>query len=173
MKVAGRHYVTGAVCIAVMFLFVVKFAPLCIAVSSDEAGEAVKTAERDLGSAFMAVAEAEGAGANVSVLLDKLNAGGVFLSEAHSAFSAGNYESAFSSALACSSAVEGVVGDAARLKIAAEVASVANIFLTTTGSVIGLALVLILGFVGWRFLKRRYFRRVLEMKPKVVDHESQ
>jgi hypothetical protein len=163
--------VTGTVCLTVLFLFVVQFVPLCFAVSFDEAGEAVKTAERDLGSAFMAVAEAEGAGANVSVLLDKLGAAGVFLSEAHSAFSAGNYESAFSSAVACSSAAEGVFGDAARLKMDAEVASVESLFLTTAGSVIGVGLVLILGFVGWRFLKRRYFRRVLEMKPKVVDHD--
>jgi len=171
LKFAGGHCVTGTVCLTVLFLFVVQFVPLCFAVSSDEAGEAVKTAEQDLSSAFMAVAETEVAGANVSVLLDKLNAAGVFLSEAHSTFSAGNYESAFSSAVACSSAVEGVVGDAARLKMDVEVASVESLFLTTAGSVIGVGLVLILGFIGWRFLKRRYFRRVLEMKPKVVDHD--
>ena len=167
LKFAGRRCVLGAVCLAALVLFVVQFVPLCFAVSFDEAAEAVGRAERDSGSAFVAVAEAAGAGADVSVLLDKLDGAGVFLSEANAAFRVGDYESAFSSAVACSSAVEGVVGDAARLKVAAEVAHNASFVLTLVVSVIGVAVILVCAFFGWMFLKRRYFRRVLGMKPEV------
>ena len=167
LKFERRHCVNGAVCLAVLVLFVVQFVPLCFAVSFDEAGEALRMAEQDLGSAFVAVAEAEGAGADVSVLLDKLDAAGVFLSEAHSAFKVGNYESAFSFAVACSSAVEGLVGEGAHLKVDAEIAHNASLFLTLIVSGIGVGVVLVCAFFGWRFLKRRYFRRVLDMKPEV------
>lgn len=167
LKFADRRFVFVAGCVAVMFLFVVQFVPVCFAVGFDEAAEAMGRAERDLGSAFVAVAEAEGAGANVSVLLGKLDAAGVFLSEADAAFRVGDYESAFSSAAACSSAVEGVIGDAARLKVAAELNQKVAFVVTLVASGVGVAVISVCAFFGWIFLKRRYFRRVLDMKPEV------
>jgi hypothetical protein len=167
LKFASRVCVNGVVWIVLLFLFMVQFVPLCFAGSSDEAGEALERAEQDLGSAFAAVAEAEGAGADVSVLLDTLDIAGGFLSEAHVAFSAGNYESAFSLAVACSSAVDGVAEDAARLKVAAEIAQSASFFSTLTVSGIGVGVAIVCACFVWWFLKRRYFRRVLDMKPEV------
>jgi hypothetical protein len=167
LKFAGRRCVIGAVCLVVLVLFVVGFVPLCFAVSFDEAAETIGRAESDLGSAFVAVAAAEGAGADVSLLLDKLDAAGVFLSEAHSAFRVGNYEGAFSSAVACSSAVEGVVGEGARLKVDAEISHNTMLLLTVVVTGVGVGLLLVFAFFGWRFLKRKYFRRILDMKPQM------
>jgi hypothetical protein len=155
-----------AVCLIVLMLLAVCFVPVCFAVDAAKASDAISQAERDLGSAYAAVAEAEGAGANVSALLDKLNAGGVFLSEAHSAFEIGDYGGAFSSAVACSGAVGGVVDDAARLKENAGIAHNAVLLLTAVVSGIGVGVLLVCAFIFWRFLKRWYFRRVLEMKPE-------
>jgi hypothetical protein len=164
---SGRNIYKGpAVCLA-MSIILVWFVPLCFAVSIDEAAEAIGRAEYDLGSAFVAVAEAERAGADVSVLLDKLDSAGGFLSEANVAVSAGNYESAYSFAVACSSAVDGVAEDAVRLKVAAEIAQSASFFSTLIVSGIGVGVVIVGACFVWWFLKRRYFRRVLDMKPEV------
>jgi hypothetical protein len=156
-----------AVCLTVSMLLAVWFVPACFAVDAVEASGAISQAERDLGSAYVVVAEAESAGADVSVLLNKLGSAGDFLSEAYVAFRAGDYGNASVLAMECSRAVEGVVGDATRLKADAERAHSDRLLLTVTESGVGLILLLVLGFSGWRFLKRRYYGRVLDTKPQV------
>ena len=169
MKLIDRN------CVLVVFLVVLLFSlvsvPLCFAVGSEEANVAMEEAEDDLGSAFVMVAVAQGAGANVNVLLDALNGAGVFLSEARSAFRVGDYESAFSSAVSCSDAVRGVVDEAARLKVDAEVAHNAELLATAAESGFGVGLLLIFAFLGWRFLKGRYYRRILDTKPKAEESQ--
>jgi len=156
-----------AVCLTVSMLLAVWLVPACFAVDAVEANTAIGQAERDLGSAYAVVAEAEGAGADVSVLLNKLGSAGDFLSEAYAAFRTGDYGNASVLAMECNHAVEGVAGDATRLKLDAERARSDRLLLTSVGSGVGLVLLLVLGFSGWRFLKRRYHKRVLDMKPQV------
>jgi hypothetical protein len=151
----------------VLVLLAVLFVPSCFAVGACEASTAVGQAEHDLGSAYIAVAEAEDAGADVSALLNKLNSTGDFLSEAYAALSIGNYVSASVLAIDCSSAVEGIAGDAARLKADAERASSDRLFLAVAESGVGLGLLFVFGFLGWKLLKRWYFKRALDMKPQV------
>jgi hypothetical protein len=66
----------------------------------------------------------------------------------------------------CSNAVEGVAGDAARLKTDAESD---RLLLSSVGSSVGLVLLLVFGFLGWKLLKRRYFKRTLDMKPQMEE----
>jgi hypothetical protein len=155
-----------AICLIVLMLLAAWFVPACFAVDAVEANAAIGQAERDLGSAYVAVAEAEGAGADVSVLLNKLEGAGDFLSEAYSAFRVGDYENASVLAMECSNAVEGVAGDAARLKTDAESD---RLLLSSVGSSVGLVLLLVFGFLGWKLLKRRYFKRTLDMKPQMEE----
>ena len=164
-----KSYRNVAVCLAVSVLLVVWLVPACFAVDAVEASGAIGQAERDLGSAYVVVAEAEGAGADVSVLLDKLGSAGDFLSEAYVAFRAGDYGNASLLAMECSHVVEGVAGDAARLKVDAERAHSDRLLLTATASGVGLVLLLVFGFFGWKFLKRWYFRRALDMKPRLGE----
>jgi hypothetical protein len=155
------------VCFAVLTLTTASFLPTCFAVDATEASGAIGQAEHDLGSAFAVVAEAESAGADVSVLLNKLENADDFLTEAYIAFRAGDYGNARLFAVNCSRAVEGVADDAARFNANAETARSDRLFLTVTESGAGLVLLLVLGFFGWSFLKKRYFKRVLGMKPEV------
>ena len=166
----SRKFAIGAFCL-VLSLFMVQFVHFCSAISYTEASEALELAENDLNSAFVAVAEAESAGAVVSELLEKLNLAGVFLSESQSSFGAEDYDRAFSSATACIVAVEDLVGSSRYLKVQAETVYNDRLFLTAIGSSVGLALVLFLGFIFWRFIKRRYFKRTFEMKPKGVNYQ--
>lgn len=167
MKRRTKGYRSVAVCLIVAMLLAVWLVPACIAVDAVEASGAISQAERDLGSAYAVVAEAERSGADVSALLNKLGSAGDFLSEAYAAFRTGDYANARALAMECSSAIEGVAGDAARLKADAERARSDRLLLTSVGSGVGLVLLLVLGFSGWRFLKRRYHKRVLDMKPQV------
>jgi hypothetical protein len=156
-----------AVCLIVSMLLVVWFVPRCFAVDAVEANGAIGQAERDLGSAYVVVGEAESAGANVSVLLNRLGSAGDFLSEAYVALRAGEYGNASSLAAECSHSVAGIAGDAARLKADAERARSDRLLFTAGGSGVGLVLLFVFGFFGWRFLKRWYSRRVLDMKPEM------
>jgi len=162
---------SGAVCLFVLILAVIQFIPTGFAVSSDEAIDVLNVAERDLSSAFIMVAEAENAGADASQLLIKLGNAGNFLSEAYASFKSGDYDAASSLALECSNTIALIAGDAAGLKADAKKAYFDRITSTLVMSVAGVCLVLVFGLVGWRFLKRRYFKRVLDMKPKLVGSQ--
>ncbi|MCW3997873.1 MAG: hypothetical protein NWF10_04815 [Candidatus Bathyarchaeota archaeon] len=157
-----------AICI-VALIFAVGYVPVCFAVDVVEATSAINQAELSLNSAFVAVAEADDAGADVVRLLDKLDVAGDFLSGAHLAFRAGDHESASLLAVECSNSVEGLATDAGWLKADAERTKTNNLLLTAVGSGVGLVLLLVLGIVGWRVFKKRYSERVLEMRPEVEE----
>jgi hypothetical protein len=169
MKRRTKGYGSVAVCLIVAMLLAVWLVPACSAVDAVEASSAIGQAERDLGSAYAVVAEAEGAGADVSALLNKLGSAGDFLSEAYGAFRTGDYAGASALATECSNAVKGVADDAARLKTYAEAARSNRLFFTVLGSSVGLVLLAVLGFMGWTLLKQRYLRRALDMKPQVEE----
>ena len=168
---ACKSKVLGSVvfCLVVLMLLAVWLVPCCFAVDAAEANAAIDQAERDLGSAYVVVAEAEGAGADVSVLLSKLGGAGDILSEAYAALRIGDYAEASALGLNCSSAVEGVAVDAASLKTDANKAHNDKLRAIMTISGIGLVLLIVFGFLGWKLLKRRYFRRILDMKPQVEE----
>jgi hypothetical protein len=156
-----------AVYLTVLTLTTACFLPMCFAVDAAEASGTIGQAEHDLGSALAAVAEAESAEADVSALLNKLESANDFLSEAYAAFRTGDYGNASLFAVNCSHAVEGVADDASRLNANAKTTRSDRLLLTVTESGAGLVLLLVLGLIGWRLLKRRYFRRILDMKPLV------
>jgi hypothetical protein len=153
-----------AIYLLLMMFIVSWFLPTCFCTDAIEASTAINQAEETLNLAYIGVAKAEADGADISLLLDELDAGGVFLSAAHSAFRSGDFESAFSSAVACSSAVNGVADDAARLDIDAKEAHINRLFLTAVASGISVCFILIIAFFGWKFLKRWYSKRGLAVK---------
>ncbi|HLE75670.1 MAG TPA: hypothetical protein VI864_06460 [Candidatus Bathyarchaeia archaeon] len=167
MKHKAKTCRSVAVCLIVSMLLTVWLVPACFAVDAAEASGTIDQTEHDLSSAFAMVAEAESAGANVSALLNKLEIAGDFLSRAYAAFGTGDYENANSLAVDCSHTLKGLANDAASLKLDAEKAQGDRLLFTAMWSGMGEVSLLVLGFLGWKFLKRRHFRRVLDMKPQV------
>ncbi len=157
-----------AFCI-VALTFAAVYMPVCFAVDVVEATEAINQAELSLNSAFVAVAEAYEAGADIKELLENLDIAGDFLSEAHMAFRSGDYETASELAVKCGNAVEDIVALANRIVANAEQEKTQLLILTVGGSCTGLILLLVFGVVGWKFLKKHYYKRVFEMKPKVEE----
>jgi hypothetical protein len=142
---------------------------ICFAVDLNEAAEEINRAEISLNSAFVAVVEAYGAGAEVEGLVKHLEVSGGFLSEANLAFRSGDYEAAILFAAECRNAVSGLVAEAEELEAVAERTKSDTVFLTMFLSGVGFVLLLVLGFVGWLVLKERYFESVLEMRPEVEE----
>jgi hypothetical protein len=157
-----------AVFVVVFLVMLVWLVPVCFAVDASEAGKAINQANQDLNAAYVKVAEADSAGADVSALMNELNSAGTYLSKANAAFNAGDYESASALATDCSNSVKGVESEAANLESYAQGAHDSMILLAVFVSAIGVVFVVVLGLMGWRLLKRRYFREILDKQPKVA-----
>jgi len=140
-------------------------------VSEDEASLALTNAEKDLVLAYQAVLEAEQAGANVSSLVPKLNEAGEYLARAQVEYRIGHFENATNFAGSSRSIGDEVQNAAAGLKTSAFFERVQHMWFMMIGSLAGMILVFLGSFWVWRAFKRRYYRRVLGMKPEVVSGE--
>ena len=144
---------------------------ICFAAEKVEADEALVRAEEDLASAYVAVEDAGIAGANVSVLLVRLDITGGLLSDAYNAYRLGDFDRAYTYAVNCSDRIAEIVSEALGLKSQAERAYNDMLLLTAGASSAGLSVLFVLSLFVWRFLKKKYVERFLKMKPQVRDAE--
>lgn len=154
-------------CFFLSFLMISFFIQGCSAIDQSVADEALVNAENVLASAYVAVAEAENAGVNISEFLVRLEVAGKLLADANNTYRIGDYDKAYLYAINCSDTVSGIVFEALILKSEAEELYSRNLLLAGAFSSFSLSVLLVLSLFGWRFLKNRYFKRVLGMKPEV------
>jgi hypothetical protein len=157
--------------LVVVFLFCLS-TPHVFAVDGDEAQDAINSAESQLNLVYGAVLEAESVGADVSGLLVKLNNSSVLLSEAVNQYRIGNFSEAKVFAVQCFDSLNGVDVEADVLRDGAVFARKQLLFVSAIESAFGIGIVLYVGFFGWRFFRKKYYRRVLEMKPEVQADDS-
>ena len=137
------------------------------ATSQDVAAGDISNAEQSLSQAFVAVLDAEKAGANVSGLLNRLNDGADLLSQSRVAFDDGSFDEAARLANS-STGVSGEVWDeAARFSVEASDAAVDRGWLFLAVSIVAVSIALVASIFGYRYFKRYYYRRLLRMKPRV------
>lgn len=159
--------------ISVLLLFLLPvFIPWVSASSEDVAILSITQAEESLASAFEAVLDAEMAGANVSGLLGRLNVGGEYLAEAYAYVRLGDSENAGRFAGLCVEAVDDVESEAVGLRDEAVRLGEADFGVKFFGSVVGVVVVVVAGFVVWRVFRRRYHEKVLGLRPEVASGES-
>jgi predicted DNA repair protein MutK len=162
MKERKRRFNNLLICFISAFLLLSMLTPVCFAVDVDQARSSVSRAEQTLGSVYFQVADAAASGADVSGLLNKLDVAGSYLSEAFAALKRDDYEQALQKAASCENELTGLEEQAVSLKAEAKDASDLGLSERVIGSVIGLVLVIVLGFFGWRILKRTYLKRSLD-----------
>lgn len=138
----------------------------------DVALSTIERAELAVNVAYEAVLDAEGAGANVSGLLNELNDGAEALSKAYISNRVGNFDDAIYFADLCYDLVGSIEAEANELWDVVVVDRDLRLLLTSFGSVLAVVCIFCVGFFGWRFFKSRYHRRVLKMKPGVASNES-
>lgn len=134
-----------------------------------EATATISEAEQAIAAGFEAALDAEQAGANVSSLLVRLNEGAEYLSAAQTAFTDGNYSEADRLSDLSSAISAQVQSDAQILKAEAINAAVNRFRLYLASSAVAMIAVVTVTLLGYRLLKKRYFKRLLEMKPEVKE----
>jgi len=147
--------------------------PMTLAeVGKNEATSALDYAEESLASAYQAVLKAEEAGANVSDLVSRLNAAANLLDNAEATYRLGDFDEVVHLSTLCSDVGKSVKNEAEEMYVEAYGPNVMNIWLTMTGSLVGAVAVGLGSFWSWRFFKRRYYKRILMMKPEAAPDES-
>lgn len=155
-----------------LFSLVSVSVPWVSATNGDAVPLAVAEAEEALVSAYGVVLEAEEAGANVSLLLDKLNVGGEYLVEAYVWDRLGDSENTSRFSGLCYDIAEDVQSDAVELRDEAKSSPKSEFVAVMFRSVVGVILVVGLCFVVWLVFKWRYRKKVVGLKPEVADGES-
>lgn len=149
--------------IVFVLLLLVMLAPLSFTVVCYGAGEAdaraaVSEAQQRISTCYGAAADAAKAGANVTGLLSTLDSAGAFLSKAELALQKGDFDGASTFALQCDESLTGFEAVASGLKGSASNARSMDFAVNIVGSTVGAILVVVLGFVFWRLLRKRYVR---------------
>jgi len=173
-EVNGVSSLKAAVVLFVLFAFMSStfvLGTMALGVE-DVALSAIESAELAVDLAYDAVLEAEGAGANVSGLLNELNDGAEALSKAYVSNRIGDFDDAIYFADLCYDLVAGIEAEANELREVAVIDGNQRLLLTSFGSVLAVVCICCGGFFGWRFFKSRYHRRALKMKPEVASNES-
>lgn len=150
-----------------LFFMVSNFAPESLASDSDSANSAIAQAESIVASAYEAVLEAEQVGADVSDSLAQLNIAAENLAKAHISHSLGDFENATRFASLCHSIAENVKSEANKLRIEAYGPYVTNLLMKAVMSIVAISGIILASVVGWYAFKRRYYKRMLNMKPEV------
>ena len=140
--------------------------------SEDVAASAISRAEDAVALAYEDVLRAEGSDANVSSLLTRLNQAGELLAQAHNSYRLEDFDDAARFADLCGRIGEEVRVEAHDLKSLAVEEAGQRFRWTVIGSILGVAIVVGASFLGWRVFKRRYYRRVLGMKPEVGSDDE-
>jgi hypothetical protein len=155
---------------AIVLLFVLSSIltfPMRAADNREAALSTISNAEESIVLAYQAVLNGEEAGANITGLLVKLNGAAKLFSEARTEFEIGNFEETIRVAGLSNEAALEVEGEARKLKIEAGQARINGTWWSVVGSVLAVSFVLFISFSGYQVFKRRYYKRLLKMKPRV------
>ena len=142
-------------------LSLASFAVVGYCSSETDARSAVAEASQRVNTCYSAAADAAKAGANVSDLLLTLNEAGGLLSKAELALAKGEYDSASTMAHLSEERLAGFEYGAISLRDSASSSRTLDFAFGVVGSSVGAVLVVVLGFLLWPFLKKKYGPKVV------------
>ena len=139
---------------------------VCASDNADLAKEAIDRARSSLIDAYRSVLDAEEAGTDVTSHTEKLTNAGSNLTTAYLFYEAESYDVATALADNCYEAGEKIKADVVMLKAATSVNAMIFFWFQIFGYVGALAIIIVASILGWRVFRKRYYRKVLEMKPE-------
>jgi len=124
--------------------------------TKDEAESAIRSSEERILECYLAVLDAERAGADVKQLLIVLNNAGGLLAKARLAYKEGDFSAAKDLAYQSLRRLDGFIGRAEALRDAASREGFYDFMVNFVGSISGAIALVLFSFVLWRFLERKY-----------------
>ena len=149
----------------IVTLLFVNMTQVCASDNVDLAKEAIGRARSSLVDAYESVLDAEKDGADVTSLTERLTNAGSNLTNACLFYEAESYDVAIALADSCYEVGEKVKAEAEVLKATASINAIIFFWFQIFGYVGALVIIVLASVMGWRFFKKRYYRKVLEMKP--------
>lgn len=137
-----------------------------------EARASISAAEQNLVSAYNALLEAEKDGANVTSLAEQMTVAGANLTLAHVRLQEKDYGETVAFAENCRQAAENLEAQASVLRDSASVVARLSLWTGVLAWLSSVGIVASATIFSWRVFKKRYYRRVLSMKPEEVPDES-
>ena len=139
---------------------------VCASDNADLAKEAIDLARSSLVDAYKSVLDAEKAGADVTSLTERLTNAGSKLTYAYLFYEAESYDATLALADSCYEVGEKIKAEADVLKPTASINAMILFWFQIFGYVGALAIIIVASVLGWRAFRKRYYRKVLEMKPE-------
>lgn len=140
--------------------------------NADLAKETMDRARSNLVDAYKSVLYAEKAGADVASLTERLTNAGSNLTNAYLLYKAESYDDAIALADNCYEVGEKIKTDAAVLKATTSVNAIFLFWFQIYGWIGTLVIIILVSVLGWQTFKKRYCRKILEMKPEASGNES-
>ena len=113
-------------------------------------------AKQQIVTCYNAAKAAEAAGANISSLTSILNGAGLLLSQSELAYSKSDFATAQNLAVQTIQSLSNFVSEANVMRDTAAQLRTLDFYYNIVGSVVGTMVVIVAGFVVWRFVKKRF-----------------
>ena len=136
---------------------------------TDQTASKLQDAKTAIGQSFNAVLAAEKAGANVDNLLSQLNDADSVLAQAENSYRNGDSTKAGIQADSVLPLAQQITVSAESAKQSATVKAQNAWYVTLASTVIGSIVFLLVLFMVWRFVKRRYVDNLSDAKPELVN----
>jgi hypothetical protein len=157
--------------VALGSLLLVALAMLAVPAFSqgDAAAATIAAAKQQLVVCYDALKLAQSAGANITSLTSVLNEAGAMLSRSELAYSQGDFGGAQNWASQSIQRISGVVSEANALTVVASEQESFDFWVYFVGSIVGTVVVVVVGFVVWLVVKRRYVPVEAETGREIVE----
>ena len=153
-RFSSKNYI---LLLALLLLIGLSSSPFVVyAESSSDADAALTSAKNKLVECLSATNAAEAAGANISDLTNTLNNAGLLLSNAESAYSSGDFQTAATLSAQCQIVLTNFISTAASLQSSASQRRSMDFLVTVVGSIAGTTVVIVGSLSVWVLLKRKY-----------------
>lgn len=139
---------------------------------TDQTTSKLQAANTAVERAFNIVLDAEKAGANVADLLAQLNVAAGDLAQAENSYRAGDFNKAAIQADKVLPIAQEVTTSAQDAKQTALVSGQNGFWLTIAFTAIGAFIFVLVLFLAWRRFKRGYMKKLLGLKPEVVENAA-
>lgn len=155
--------------VSVLLLIMFFVAATQTLVLAENGRSSLESAEASVNQAYVAVLAAERAGGNVSGLLVQFNVAAGLLAEAENAYRFGSPNLVSAKAGEAITIANAVQNEASRLKEASLAGAQTAFWLTLVFSIVGAVVFSVILFYLWRWFKRFYVKRMLNMKPELTE----